>query len=262
MFPSPAKAAALTPHAVAYDRNVKVSLHLYAGLRELLGARDLDFDVDDGATIADLQARLAATYPAVQPFLKTLAFAIDDEFVDTEERIHAGADIALIPPVSGGAPSVHGEPGEPPLVHLTHDPLEAAAPQLVEAVRTDDSGAVAVFYGVARNHSEGRAVERLEYEARESMALRQMQNVVDETKRRFPAVAEIGVWHRIGILEIGEASLLVAVASPHRAEAFEACHWFVDRLKQVVPIWKKEHWTGGAAWVEGHPVEPPETAKP
>lgn len=232
---------------------MKVSLHLYAGLRELLGARDLDFDVNDGATVADLQAQLAATYPAVQPFLKTLAFAIDDEFVDSDERIHEGADIALIPPVSGGA--------ETPLVHLTHDPLEAAAPRLVEAVRTDDSGAVAVFYGVARNHSEGRAVERLEYEARESMALRQMQNVVDQTKRRFPAVAEVGVWHRIGMLQIGEASLLVAVASPHRAEAFEACHWFVDRLKQVVPIWKKEHWTGGAAWVEGHPVEPPETAK-
>jgi len=89
------------------------------------------------------------------------------------------------------------------------------------------------------------------------MALRKMREVAAETKRRFPQISEVGVWHRIGTLEIGETSLLVAVASPHRKEAFEACHWAVDRVKEVVPVWKKEHWAGGAAWVEGHAVQPP-----
>jgi molybdopterin synthase catalytic subunit len=146
------------------------------------------------------------------------------------------------------------------LYRLTREPIEAGAPGLAELVRGDDCGAVALFYGVVRNHSEGRDVERLEYEAHESMALRKMREAADETRRRFPAVREVGVWHRVGTLEIGEASLLVAVSSPHRKEAFEACHWAVDRVKETVPVWKKEHWAGGSAWVEGHTVEEPQAA--
>jgi molybdopterin synthase catalytic subunit len=90
------------------------------------------------------------------------------------------------------------------------------------------------------------------------MAVAKMREVAEETKRRFPDVSEVGVWHRVGTLEIGETSLLVAVSSPHRKEAFDACHWCVDRIKQVVPVWKKEHWVGGgAAWVPGYQVDAP-----
>ena len=144
------------------------------------------------------------------------------------------------------------------LFRLTADPLEAQA--LADLVRRDESGAVTLFYGVVRNSSEGRDVERLEYEAHESMALKKLREVAAETKQRFPAISEIGVWHRIGTLEIGETSLLVAVSSPHRKEAFEACQWAVDRVKAVVPIWKREHWRGGSAWVEGHAVDSPQSA--
>lgn len=230
---------------------MKVSLLMFAGLRDLVGARNLCLDIEDGARVSDLKERLARDYPRVRPLLKTLVFAIDDEYVAFDERLHEGAEVALIPPVSGGAAE---------LFRLTTQPIDGQA--LATLVRRDDDGAIALFYGVVRNHSEGRDVERLEYEAHESMALRKMREVAEETKRRFPAVTEVGVWHRIGMLEIGETSLLVAVSSAHRQEAFEACHWAVDRVKEVVPVWKKEHWRGGAAWVEGHAVEPPEVAKP
>jgi molybdopterin synthase catalytic subunit/molybdopterin converting factor small subunit len=217
-----------------------------------MGRREMGFEVDEGATVEDLKARLGCDYPALQPLMKTVVCAIDDEYVASDERLRAGAEVALIPPVSGGA--------EVELFRVTHDAIEADAPALAEAVRRSEDGAVALFYGVVRDHSEGRDVERLEYEAHESMALRKLQEVARETKARFPEITEVGAWHRIGTLEIGEASLLVAVSSPHRKECFEAAHWCVDRIKEVVPVWKKEHWAGGGAWVEGHAVEPPQTA--
>jgi MoaE-MoaD fusion protein len=232
---------------------MKVSLRLFAGLHDLVGKRDLVMELSDGATISELKSRLAAEYPVVEPMLSTLVFAIDEEYVPHNERLRDGAHVDLIPPVSGGAVD---------LFRVTRERLEPDAQKLIEAVRRDESGAIAVFYGVARNHSEGRRVERLEYEAQESMAARKLNEVAQETMGRFPEVTGVGAWHRVGLLEIGEASLLVVVSSPHRGDAFEACHWTVDRIKEVVPVWKKEHWQGGAAWVEGHPVQPPETAAP
>ena len=229
---------------------MKISLRLFAGLHDLVGERDISLDLPDGATVEELKSRLAAEYPVVQPFLKTLIFAIDDEYIPESQALRDGARVSLIPPVSGGAE----------FFCITSQPLDPQA--LVGLVRKDESGAVALFYGVVRNHSEGRAVERLEYEAHESMALRKLREVGDETKLRYPQTSEIGIWHRTGLLAIGETSLLVAVSSPHRKEAFEACHWAVDRVKEVVPIWKKEHWQGGSAWVEGHPVEAPKAAGP
>lgn len=137
---------------------------------------------------------------------------------------------------------------------ITHDPLDPAP--LVEAVRRDESGAVALFYGVVRNENLGRNVQYLEYDAYPEMAIKKMQEVADEVRAKFP-VTGIGVLHRIGRLEIGETSLLVAVSSGHRSEAFAACHYAVDRIKQIVPVWKKEVWEDGEAWVEGHVPEIP-----
>ncbi len=231
---------------------MRVSLRLFAGLHDLVGRRDIEMDLEDGATVETLKSRVADAYPVVRPLLKTLVFAIDDEYVATDQVLHDGAEVSLIPPVSGGA--------EPFMI--TKSAIEGRAHELVGLVRRDGSGAIAVFYGVVRNNSDGRAVERIEYEAHEPMALKKMREVAGETRRRFPAVTEIGIWHRIGLLEVGETSLLVALSSAHRQEAFEACHWAVDRIKEVVPVWKKEHWQGGAAWVEGHPVQPPEAARP
>jgi molybdopterin synthase catalytic subunit len=137
---------------------------------------------------------------------------------------------------------------------ITADPLDPAA--LVEAVRRDESGAVALFYGVVRNENKGRSVQYLEYDAYPEMAIKKMKEVADEVRARFP-VTGVGVLHRIGRLEIGETSLLVAVSSGHRKEAFEACHFAVDRIKEIVPVWKKEVWDDGEEWIEGHVPEVP-----
>lgn len=132
---------------------------------------------------------------------------------------------------------------------ITSDVLDPAP--LVEAVRRDDAGAIALFYGVVRNENLGRRVQYLEYDAYPAMAIKKMREVADEVRARF-AVAEVGVLHRTGRLEIGETSLLVAVSSGHRKEAFEACHFAVDRIKQIVPVWKKEVWEDGSEWIEGN----------
>jgi molybdopterin synthase catalytic subunit len=143
------------------------------------------------------------------------------------------------------------------MFEVTSEPLDPAP--LVEAVRRDESGAVALFYGVVRNENLGRAVSYLEYDAYPEMAIKKMREVADEVRARFP-VSGVGVLHRVGRLEIGETSLLVAVSSGHRKEAFEACHYAVDRIKQIVPVWKKEVWADGSEWIEGHMPDVPESA--
>ena len=135
---------------------------------------------------------------------------------------------------------------------ITSDPLDPAP--LIQAVRRDESGAVALFYGVVRNENMGRNVRYLEYDVYPEMALKKMAEVADEVRATYP-ITGIGALHRVGRLEIGETSLLVAVSSAHRAAAFEACHFAVDRIKQVVPIWKKEVWEDGEEWIEGHVPE-------
>jgi molybdopterin synthase catalytic subunit len=138
------------------------------------------------------------------------------------------------------------------MFEVTRDALDPR--RLVDHVRRDESGAVALFYGVVRNENLGRSVNHLEYDAYPEMAVKKMREVAGEVRAKF-AITEIGVMHRIGRLEIGETSLLVAVSSAHRKEAFEACHYAVDRIKQIVPVWKKEVWADGSQWIEGHVPE-------
>ncbi len=135
------------------------------------------------------------------------------------------------------------------MFEITSEVLDPAP--LVEAVRRDESGAVALFYGVVRNENMGRNVQYLEYDVYPEMAIKKMREVADEVRAKYP-ITGIGVLHRVGRLEIGETSLLVAVSSAHRVAAFEACHFAVDRIKQIVPIWKKEVWEDGEEWIEGH----------
>ncbi len=134
------------------------------------------------------------------------------------------------------------------MIELTHGPLALDA--CVAAVRRSGSGGIVTFTGSVRDYSEGKSVEFLEYEAYEPMALRALEQVSQETCERWPVQA-MAIQHRLGRLEIGEDAVVIAVACPHRAEAFEACRYVIDRLKEVVPIWKKEHGEGGEVWVDG-----------
>jgi len=134
------------------------------------------------------------------------------------------------------------------LIRITADPLD---PQpFIEHVRRNESGAVAVFLGVVRNNNLGRRVLRLEYDAYPQMAEKKLRQVAEDAMSRWP-ITDIAIAHRTGRLEIGETSLLVVVSSPHRHEAFEACQHAVNRIKEIVPIWKKEVWEGGETWIEG-----------
>jgi molybdopterin synthase catalytic subunit len=142
------------------------------------------------------------------------------------------------------------------LFEVTEEPLDTQ--RLIDNVRKDESGAVAVFLGVVRDNNQGRRVLFLEYDAYPEMATKVMRQIAEETMERWP-LSDVAMQHRTGRLEIGETSLLIAVSSPHRKEAFEACHHLVDRFKEVVPIWKKETWEGGEVWIEGEqPVHQPD----
>jgi molybdopterin synthase catalytic subunit len=137
------------------------------------------------------------------------------------------------------------------VIEITAAPLTAEP--FLRQVRRDDSGAVVLFLGVVRDNSHGRRVLYLEYDAYPEMAKKMLREVADEARARWP-VTEVAIAHRTGRLEIGETSMVVAVSSAHRHDAFAACHHIVDRIKEVVPIWKKEVWEGGEAWIEGEPV--------
>ena len=228
---------------------MQVRIRLFAQLRELMGG-DLEESFEESAiTVRDLHLRLAAARPELRPYLETLAVAVNEEYCTSDTTvIRAGDEVALIQPISGGA--------ETPPFLLTREPLDRDA--LRELVRTDESGAVVIFEGVVRNHHEGRAVARLQYEAYASMAERQLEAVARAVLAEFAdrEVYRIAAHHRTGMLEIGEVSLLVAVSAAHRAAAFECALRTVDRIKETVPVWKKEYGPDGESWQEGVTPQP------
>lgn len=166
--------------------------------------------------------------------------AVNQQACEWSRPLQEGDEVAFMPPVSGGA-------GDDFYV-LTPERISAA--DWVHRLKRDESGAVVVFEGVVRERSRGRQVLFLEYEAYEAMALARMEQVGQEAKREFGA-SNVGMVHRVGCVAIRETAVLMVVTAAHRAAAFGACQYLVDRLKSVVPIWKKEFYLGGAAWVEG-----------
>ncbi len=231
---------------------MRVTIRLFAGLRDVVGG-DLEERFDgDSVTVADLQRRLQDTHPKLGPYLPGLAIAVNQEYIlDDQQLLHDRDEVALIPPISGGAKPASG--GAVPHVLITTSELDPRS--LRNAVRIDRSGAIVVFEGVVRDRHEGHDVLRVEYQAYEPMAQRQLEAVARAVRREFP-VHDIAVHHRTGTLEIGEISLLIAVSAEHRAEAFAAALRVVDRVKESVPVWKKEFTPDGAVWQEGLPARP------
>src|SRR5262245_43836265 len=140
-----------------------------------------------------------------------------------------------------------------PATAITTEPLDVAA--LIAAVDSSGIGAVATFVGLVRDHNQGRRVLHLEYDAYEPLARRGLERIREEAAERWPAV-KLAIHHRIGRMAIGEASVAIVVASPHRADAFAACRYAIERLKQIVPIWKHEYFDGGDVWIEGATADP------
>lgn len=221
---------------------VAVRVRLFARLRELAGFEVETVEVPPESTVADVYAALRQTHPGFQVEMESVRAALNQEFADWDEVVSDGDEVAFIPPVSGGAHVVGV------LFEVTTEPLDAR--RVEQAVAHPGAGALCTFTGIVRDNSRGRSVTHLEYEAFVEMATQQMRHIADEIAEKWPE-ARVAMAHRTGRLEIGDPSVVVSTSAPHRAEAIAACKWGIDRLKESVPIWKKEHAADGTFWIEG-----------
>jgi len=225
---------------------VKVTALLFARLREQAGGDRFALELPGGSTVADAYAELRRLHPALEARRDSVRAALNQEFAGWDDPLAEGDEVAFIPPVSGG-----GEVGVQ--FELTDQPLDSR--RLEAAVARSGAGAICTFTGVVRDNSRGHETTRLEYQAYPGMAESQMRAIAAEIAERWPE-ARVAMAHRTGVLEIGEASVVVSVSSPHREDAIAACKWGIDRLKETVPVWKKEFFAGGEVWIEGEKTRP------
>lgn len=213
---------------------------LFAGLRERLRRDSVDLELTPGARVRDLLAALAREQPELSASLSVCRVAVDHEFVGPDHVIAEGSEVAIIPPVSGG------HDGAAAYQLIKDRPLSLA--DVVAAVAHAGAGGIDIFVGNVRDRSRGHDIDHLEYEAYEPMAVRVMQQIGAAVEAETPGV-RVAIHHRLGALQIGDTAVIVAASAPHRAEAFAACRAAIERLKQDVPIWKREVATDGHAWV-------------
>ena len=237
---------------------MQVKVQYLGILREFAGCESETVGVSEGTALGELYEVLQHEIPQLGQFRHAVAMAVNYEYSGPDRVLHDGDEVALLPPVSGGAPDDAARGGVPPLqtsdhAALVRQPIDAA--MIAASIKQPEDGALVVFDGVVRNQTRGRRTLYLEYSAYEPMALQQMEQVAVQALANF-AVRDVWLVHRLGRLEIGETSVYVAVASAHRAAAFEACRWVIDTLKKTVPIWKKEFFEDGAVWADGEPFPP------
>lgn len=223
---------------------MKISIKLFARLREVAGTGTLERTLSGDATVSDLIQSLQAEFPKLAEAAPRTIISVNQEFADAGTPLVDGDEVAFFPPVSGGSDA------GPEKFAVTFDPI--SLDEIAARVVKPETGAVAVFGGVVRNVSQGKDVERLEYEAYEAMAVAKLKQVARETREQWPTIVDIAIVQRIGQLEVGENAVAVAVSSPHRGDGcFEACAYAINRLKEIVPIWKKEFGADGSEWIEG-----------
>ena len=217
---------------------MKVKLRLFALYREHIGKNEVFLELPAEATVATLRQRVEEDFPEFKDHDPMIA--VNGVYISPDHKLSEGDEIALLPPFSGGQPAQR--------IELTDKPISPEA--VTSKVLKDSNGGVVTFLGTVRNHSEGQKVRYLEYEAYPEMALTKMAELVGEIRTKW-GIDDVAITHRLGHLAIGEIAVVIAVASPHRQEAFEACLYDIDRLKEIVPIWKKEAFVGGERWVAG-----------
>jgi len=220
-----------------YKPMITVRMLFFAHLQDVAGAREMSLALPDDATVRTAAFELERRGSGFGALLDHVRVAVNAEFADADTLLHEDDEVAWMPPMSGGA--------NPPL--LTHEAIDLSA--LSHAVEASGYGAVVTFAGNVRDNARGLQVIYLEYEGYEPLAEKHLARLIAEAEGRWGV--KCAVQHRLGRLEIGECSVGVAVASPHRAEAFDACRWLMDTLKETVPIWKREFFAGGTHWVEG-----------
>lgn len=221
---------------------MRIRVLFFAILRERAGLDEEAIELDEGADLRALRAALEAAHPSIAPHLGRARFAINEELAPLDARLADGDVVAAIPPVAGGA----GAPPAEARVAIRDEAL--SYDEVIALVRHPGAGALATFVGWVRDHNDGRAVEALEYSAYESMALREMAAIVVELEAEVPGV-RLAAHHRVGALAIGDTAVICAASAPHRDEAFMAGRALIDRIKERVPIWKKERGPDGAVWI-------------
>jgi molybdopterin synthase catalytic subunit len=233
----------------------RLHLKLFATLRERARTAELEREFPDGTTVAEIWKVLKGEIPALAGHRDSVGFAVNQEYVEGDYRPRNDDEVAFIPPVSGGAPASRDPASWVGSIAIVHDRIEVAA--LEREVSNPAAGAIVTFAGTTRRDDAGRKVIRLEYEAYEPMALSEMRKLAREAGQRWPIV-RIAIAHRIGAVDIGETSVAIAVSAAHRGAAFDACRFAIDRLKEIVPIWKKEYFEGGEIWIGCQTSHPPE----
>jgi MoaE-MoaD fusion protein len=227
---------------------MQVRVLFFGILKDLTGRSSDLISLPDHASAADVISHYEQHLSKNKGILNSIAISVNQEYARPEMKLKAGDEIALLPPVSGGAPDLSTE--NEPRAFITHEEIDSTG--LLQLMKHPEDGAAVVFEGVVRNHSRGRRTVFLEYEAYEDMALKEMTSLITRALEQFQ-IRDAAIVHRLGRIEIGETSVLIIVASAHRAAAFDACRWLIDTLKRTVPIWKKEHFEDGAIWSDGEP---------
>jgi molybdopterin synthase catalytic subunit len=235
---------------------MRVRILFFGVLKDLAGQEGESLNLPDNATLGDVLSHYEARIPRLKELASSIAMSVNQEYAGPKAKLSQGDEIALLPPVSGGS----GTPKEPiPAASPKGRPKHAAIVRerietrsVLEGIKRGEDGAAVVFDGVVRDNTRGRRTVCLDYEAYEDMAVKQMEELAEQALARFP-IRDVAILHRLGRLQIGETSVLIVVASAHRAAAFDACRWLIDTLKRTVPIWKKEYFQDGAVWADGEP---------
>ncbi|MDF2960188.1 MAG: molybdopterin converting factor [Paenibacillus sp.] len=224
---------------------MKLHIYVFAGLAEQMGGPlvELEWEQAEPLTPALLKEHLSARYPQASAMLQQAFVAVNQSYAEDNHPIQPGDEVAVIPPVSGG---------QPQLAEITRESISVEA--VSAKVLHPNHGATLSFIGTTREWTHGKRTVLLDYEAYEPMALKTMYQIIQEIEQRWEG-ALCAITHRIGRVDIGEASVVIAVSAPHRDAAYEASRHAIERLKQIVPIWKKEIWEDGSEW-KGHQLGP------
>lgn len=224
---------------------MRVRVLFFGQLKDIVGVSQDDTELSEGSRVEDLFERYGRRFPKLVEFRPSIAASVNQEYAHWRSPLASGDEVAFLPPVSGGEQQTAVVEDLFELLRRPIDPRE-----ILENLKAPEDGALVVFDGFVRNNFKGQPTKYLVYEAYETMAYAKMREIGAQIREQF-AVHRLAIVHRLGRLEIGETSVLIAVSSPHRAAAFEACRYGIDTLKRTVPIWKKEHFVGGAVWAEG-----------
>ena len=231
---------------------MRVQIMYFGSLKEIAGQATQELELPDGTLASELWERLRKSYPALQKYDRAVAIAVNHEYSKPDRELHDGDEVGFLPPVSGGTPKADAAkvPLDSAHARIQAEPIDPAT--ILSTIKSGEDGAVTLFDGIVRNNTRGRKTLYLEYESYSEMAIAEMEKLAEKALADFK-VRDVRLVHRLGRLEIGETSVLIVVASAHRAAAFDACRFLIDALKKSVPIWKKEYFEDGAVWADGEP---------